>query len=264
MGQEGKALFPPSIQISIPPQKYMSREKYLDDPIVEEDDIIRSLREDHDIRGASGPSNLLISTHYHLTVKQTVEYGSYLPDGCIESFRTTAKTHHIRLAPVFLPNGKRVSPDELPIRLENAVVEVMFSLKHYYYGPTTGKFKQTKVGNTYTATIDQITILQVNTTIPSPLREPAMKTIQSTPPSRKGKEPVGTKRASSQPPTESSPSSSKKKKLQGAYHLSRCLLKLPLTVAVPKGSTSSSTTISPTEDDHFEDLERSDVLNTLT
>ena len=144
-----------------------------------------------------------------------MEYGSYLPDTYTDAFRSTAKTHHIRLIPVFLPNGKCVGPAELPIRLENAVIEVMFSLKHYYYGPISGNFKQTKVGNTFTATIEQVTIVQLNTVIPTPHRELTMKSIQLTPPSKKGKTPAPAKRIASQSPTESSPSPPKKKKNEG-------------------------------------------------
>lgn len=149
------------------------------------------------------------------TAKQTLEYGSYLPDTYADAFFSTAKTHHVRLIPVFLPNGKCVGPVELPIRLENAVIEVMFTLKHYYYGPIAGNFKQTKVGNTFTATIEQVTILQLNTIVPSPRRQPTMKTIQLTPLSKKGKSPARAKRFSSQSPTESSPSPPKRKKNEG-------------------------------------------------
>ena len=146
-----------------------------------------------------------------------MEYGSYLPDHIIEAFRNASKTHHIHLAPIFFPNGKRISPDEFPICLENAVVEIMFSLRHYYYtGPTTtGRFKPSgKEGNTFTGTIEQIKILQLNTVVPPPLREPTIKNIQQTP--EKGKAPdVGSKRPNALPPTESSPTQAKKKKIEG-------------------------------------------------
>jgi len=136
----------------------------------------------------------------------------------VERFQSAARSHHIRLAPVFFPNGKRISPDEFPIRLENAVVEIMFSLRHYYYaGPTmTSKFKPSKEGNTFTGMIEQVKILQLNTVVPSPLCEPTMKSIQPTP-SGKGKAPMEKKRPNARPPTETSPSQAKKQRLEGEY-----------------------------------------------
>jgi hypothetical protein len=190
--------------------------------------------------------------------KQTAQYTSYLPDSCTDAFRSAAKTHHIRHIPVFLTSGKLVPTEELLIRLEDAVVEVMFSLKHYYYGPATNKFKQTKVGNTFTATIEQVTILQINTITPSPLREPAMKTILSTPPNAKGKTPVRSKRASSHPPLECSPSQSKKTRIEGIYH--RRPLVGSLTV-LDAGASSSSSTITQNEE---ESREESDIMQSLT
>jgi hypothetical protein len=92
-----------------------------------------------------------------------MQYGSYLSHSCINVFTSTAKTHYIRLLPVFLPDGKLVNTAELPVQLENAVIEMMFSLKHYYYGPTAGKFEQGQVENMFMGTIKQITILQANT-----------------------------------------------------------------------------------------------------
>jgi hypothetical protein len=134
-------------------------------------------------------------------------------------FQSCAKSHHIRIAPVFLPNGKAVPVDELRIRLDNAIVEVMFSLKHYYYrGPSGGnRFKSTKEGNTFTGTIEQVKILQVNAVIPSPRREPTMKTIQQTPPKDKNNASgsVCSKRPSILPPTEASPSKSKRLRFGG-------------------------------------------------
>jgi len=162
-------------------------------------------------------------SYTHYLAKETAKYTSYLPDSCIEAFRSAAKTHHIRHIPVFMPNGKLVPQEELLIRLEGAIVEVMFSLKHYYYGPTTGKYKQNKVGNTFTATIEQVSILQANLVTLSPHREPAMKTLQSTP-SKKGKGPMDTKRGPSGPPLEASPSQSKKARVEGTDIVSSLLM----------------------------------------
>jgi hypothetical protein len=147
-------------------------------------------------------------------------YCSYLPDNCVEPYTTAAKTHHICLAPIFFADGKRVPADELTIRLENAVVEVMFSLKHFYYGRPTArmgsnKYKSTKEGNTFSTVIAQVKILQTNTVVPSPRSEPTMKSVQQTPPSQKGKFAIGTKRPTPNPPTEASPSPTKKKKGEG-------------------------------------------------
>jgi hypothetical protein len=100
-----------------------------------------------------------------------------VPDDYVEAFRATAKTHHIRLAPIFFSNGKHVSPDQYVICLENALVEVMFSLRHYYYPGFKGKTES----NTFTATLDQIRILKVGPVIRSPAREPTMKSLPRTP-----------------------------------------------------------------------------------
>ena len=146
------------------------------------------------------------------------EYCSYLPNHLVERFQSAARSHHICLAPFFFPNGKCISPDEFSIQLENVVVEIMFSLQHYYYaGPTTtSKFKPSKEGNTFTGRIEQVKILQLNTVVPSPLCEPTMKSIQLTP-SGKGKAPMGKKCPNALPLTETSPSQAKKQRLEGEY-----------------------------------------------
>jgi hypothetical protein len=93
----------------------------------------------------------------------------------------------------------------------------MFSLKHYYYGPPTGnsKFKSSKEGNTFSAAIEQVKILQTNTVAVRPHGEPTMKSVQRTPPSHKGKSSIGDKRPNLSPLQESSPSPAKKKKREG-------------------------------------------------
>jgi hypothetical protein len=97
----------------------------------------------------------------------------------------------------------------------------MFSLKHFYYAGSTGgtKFRkvQGKEGNTYTGTIEQIKILQVNPVIPSPHREPTMKSVKSSPSSNKGKTTLGSKRPNVSPPAETSPSKSKRLRIEGRF-----------------------------------------------
>jgi hypothetical protein len=183
------------------------------------------------------------------------KYASYLPDSCMDACRSTAKTYPICRISVFLARGKLVPTEGLLIRLEDALVEIMFTLKHYYYGPSTGKFKQTKVGNTFTTTIEQVTILLTNTPIPSSIHEPTMKSIQLTPSNAKGKSSMSTKRHSSQLPMETSPSPSKKKKeMEGIYHLHVVMLLLTNL----KASSSSST---QAEDEYREE---STVMKSLT
>jgi hypothetical protein len=102
--------------------------------------------------------------------------------------------------------------------LKNAVVEIMFSLKHFYYRqPSMGnnKYKSSKEGNTFSTVIEQVKILQINTVVPSPRGEPTMKSVQQTPPSHKGKNAVGGKRPTLIPPADGSPSLPKRKKIEG-------------------------------------------------
>jgi len=162
--------------------------------------------------------------------KQTAQYCSYLPDQHVEVFRIAAKTHHIKLPPVFFADGTLVEADELAIRLDNALIEVMFTLKHYYYPANTGqgstKFKPNRPwgnnqseGNTFTATIAQVRILKANTAPPSPLRQPTLKPIQETPPPKKNQI-LSQKRRQSLSPSEASPSRPKKPKNQGISYSS--------------------------------------------
>jgi len=207
-------------------QKYRKNpDTFLDQDLQEEDDLLRELREEHSTRGSVGPYYMstmpLIATPL---ANQTAKYCSYIPDTYVDAYRSTSKTHHICLAPIFFPNGKRVEPDEFLIRLDNALLEIMFTLRHYYY-PATKKSNTTSKGwfnnrtasNTYTATIEQIKILHINPVIRSPIREPTMKSIQHTPPSQKGKGSTDQtrKRITLLPPTDGSPSNLKKKRVEG-------------------------------------------------
>lgn len=47
-------------------------------------------------------------------------------------FETIALDHDVDIPPVFLANGKLVCPSELAVRLLNALVKVMFTLRHCY------------------------------------------------------------------------------------------------------------------------------------
>jgi hypothetical protein len=154
----------------------------------------------------------------------------------MDIFRQTAKSNYIRLAPVFFSDGRRVKIDQLPIRLENATIEIMFSLRHYYYAVNKNNRADS---NTFTATIEQIRILQSNPTTGTPLREPSMKTLQLTPASQKGK---GTKRTQLESEQEDSPSKPKKtRQLEGMnlLHIRHLLSNLP------KASSSASTLDRP-------------------
>jgi hypothetical protein len=166
-----------------------------------------------------------------------VQYSSYLTDNYLDAFRTAAKSHHIRLAHIFFATGKCVPPDEFPVQLENAVIEIMFSLKHYYYGPSTNRFKASKEGNTYSGTIEQVKILWTNTVILLPSNGPTMKPVPQTPPSQKGKNAVGIKHPNLLPPQEGLPSLVKKQRLKGDHE---CPLIISIPVLLTSGTKASS------------------------
>ena len=219
-------------------QKYTKTRdtNFLENTVSREDDVIRALREEDAYKGNQGDILMyMIILQRIFTAKQTTEYCSYVQDHYVEVFHTAAKTHHIRLPPVFFANGTLVNPDELPIRLDNALVEIMFHLKHYYYppsgGPGTNKFKTNKSwgnnesgGNTFTATIDQVKILKANNVIPSPVRQPTMKAIQGMPQPKNNEQTIPRKRTSSLSPSEASLSRPKKGKNKGMSNWSSNLI----------------------------------------
>jgi hypothetical protein len=184
---------------------------FLEDETEEADPLMREIREDHDYRGMARHHQLFTAYSKSIIASQTAKYCSYVPDDYVDAFRNTAKTHHIRLAPIFLSNGKRVIPDQYSIRLENALVEVMFTLHHYYYPGTKGK----PATNTFSATIQQVKVLEAQPSIPSSVREPTMMAIQRTPDRLKGKEKVGSKRAEASSSVEDSPTPLKKLRSEG-------------------------------------------------
>lgn len=81
-----------------------------------------------------------------------------------------AEDHDIDIPPIFLANGKLVPASQLPVRLPNALVEVMFTLRHYSISDikrgnsnrgarsTTGRASAPT--NTFSATIEQVKILK--------------------------------------------------------------------------------------------------------
>jgi hypothetical protein len=80
-----------------------------------------------------------------------------------------AEDHDIDIPPVFLSNGKLIPPSQLAVRLPNALVEVMFTLRHYFITEKkkfTASSSRTPAGrgtsNTFTATVEQVKILTSN------------------------------------------------------------------------------------------------------
>jgi hypothetical protein len=78
-----------------------------------------------------------------------------------------AEEYNIDIPPVFLTNAKLVPASQLAIRMPNALVEVMFSLRHYAIvdnkkgnsnRPNRSGGKQDC--NTFTATVEQIKVLE--------------------------------------------------------------------------------------------------------
>jgi len=164
--------------------------------------------------------------------KLTAQYCLYLPDHLVDTFRMAAKTHHIRVAPIFFPDGSLVQPDEWAIRLDNVLLEVMFTLKHYLYGSANkagnSKYKYNKnwtsdqaETNTFTATIVQVKIIEANTIVPSPVGQPTMKSVEKTPSPEKGKQVQCQKRATPASAIEDSPSRQKKSRVQGILLLGK-------------------------------------------
>jgi hypothetical protein len=184
----------------------------LNSEIRREDDVMRRLREDDTIRGI--PSCDFV--FYKVTIlmsfsgKTTSEYASFLAKDYVEPFRSTSTTHHICIPPIFFPSGDLVDGDELPARLDNAIVEIMFTLQHFYYA-----YKGKSPSNSYMAVIQQAKILFTAPPSTSADQQLIMKTIVPTPPSQKGKQTAASKRYAQSPPPDASPSASKKIRLEG-------------------------------------------------
>ena len=104
---------------------------------------------------------------YTLPAKITEAYA--VPLRFRNVYDTVAEEFDIDLPPIFLQDGKLVPPSQLTIRMPDALVEVMFSLRHYLIAenkkgsnPRSG-FRgpvKTEPSNTFTATIEQIRILK--------------------------------------------------------------------------------------------------------
>jgi hypothetical protein len=80
-----------------------------------------------------------------------------------------AEDHNIDIPPIFLTSGKLIPPSQLAVRLPNALVEVMFTLRHYFISETkkgnSNRFRSSAGRgntNTFTATVEQVKILKSN------------------------------------------------------------------------------------------------------